>query len=91
MNTSNNIYNILNKLASLEPQPLKQESMLKQLNEGATPPNPLSSHELLVVEIAKSHFASIVGELRDTGNSSPSFRLESPNRKSADRFLTKGR
>ena len=54
MNTSNNIYNILNKLASLEPQPLKQESMLKQLNEGATPPNPLSLKDRLAQKLAEA-------------------------------------
>ncbi len=37
MNKHDNIYNILGKLASLEPQPPKQESILKQLNEGAMP------------------------------------------------------
>jgi predicted RNA-binding Zn-ribbon protein involved in translation (DUF1610 family) len=36
MNKHDNIYNILGKLASLEPQPPKQESILKQLNESAT-------------------------------------------------------
>ena len=35
MNKHDNIYNILGKLASLEPQPPKQESMLKQLNESS--------------------------------------------------------
>jgi predicted RNA-binding Zn-ribbon protein involved in translation (DUF1610 family) len=54
MNTSNNIYNILNKLASLEPQPPKQESMLKQLNEGATPPNPLSLKDRLAQKLAEA-------------------------------------
>ena len=54
MNTSNNIYNILNKLASLEPQPPKQESLLKQLNEGATPPNPLSLKDRLAQKLAEA-------------------------------------
>ena len=54
MNASNNIYNILNKLASLEPQPPKQESLLKQLNEGATPPNPLSLKDRLAQKLAEA-------------------------------------
>jgi len=54
MTTSNNIYNILNKLASLEPQPPKQESLLKQLNEGATPPNPLSLKDRLAQKLAEA-------------------------------------
>jgi hypothetical protein len=54
MNTSNNIYNILKTLASLEPQPPKQESMLKQLNEGVTPPNPLSLKDRLAQKLAEA-------------------------------------
>ena len=38
MNKHDNIYNILGKLASLEPQPPKQESVLKQLSESAKSP-----------------------------------------------------
>jgi hypothetical protein len=54
MTTSNNIYNILNKLASLEPQPPKQESLLKQLNEGAVASNPLSLKDRLAKKLAEA-------------------------------------
>lgn len=53
MSTSNNIYNILNKLASLEPQPPKQESVLKQLNESAAP-NPLSLKDRLARKLQEA-------------------------------------
>jgi hypothetical protein len=53
MSKHDNIYNILGKLASLEPKPPKQENILKQLNEGATF-NPLSLKDRLAKKLAET-------------------------------------
>ena len=47
MSKHDNIYSILNKLNSLEPQPAKEPSLLKQLNESVHVFNPLSLKDRL--------------------------------------------
>jgi hypothetical protein len=55
MSKHDNIYNILGKLASLEPQAPKQENILKQLNESAVVAvNPLSLKDRLAQKLAEA-------------------------------------
>jgi hypothetical protein len=55
MSKHDNIYNILGKLASLEPKPAAPENILKQLNESATAPaNPLSLKDRLAQKLAET-------------------------------------
>jgi hypothetical protein len=55
MSKHDNIYNILGKLASLEPQAPKQENILKQLNESAVVAiNPLSLKDRLAQKLAET-------------------------------------
>ena len=55
MSKHDNIYNILGKLASLEPQAPKQENILKQLNESAVAAiNPLSLKDRLAQKLAET-------------------------------------
>jgi predicted RNA-binding Zn-ribbon protein involved in translation (DUF1610 family) len=55
MSKHDNIYSILGKLASLEPQPPKQQNILKQLNESAVvAANPLSLKDRLAQKLAEA-------------------------------------
>jgi len=55
MSKHDNIYSILGKLASLEPQPPKQQNILKQLNESAVvATNPLSLKDRLAQKLAET-------------------------------------
>ena len=55
MSKHDNIYNILGKLASLEPKPAAPENILKQLNESAVvAANPLSLKDRLAKKLAET-------------------------------------
>ena len=60
MSKHNDIYNILGKLAALEPAPAKTPSVLKELTESAAPANLLSLKDRLTQQLAET----TVGESR---------------------------
>jgi hypothetical protein len=54
MSKHNDIYNILGKLAALQPAPAKPQSVLKELTESAAPANPLSVKSRLEKMLAET-------------------------------------
>jgi hypothetical protein len=92
MSKHNDIYNILGKLAALQPAPAKPQSVLKELTESAAPANPHSLKDRLTKQLAETTVAEGRADVGSSTVKSVYYpdKAQSPIKKSAFAYDAQG-